>query len=301
MNIELEKYVFEGAEEGVNFTVLGAIHGNEKCGTRAIRRVLEAVDQGKITFKKGKVTFMPICNPRAYEEDKRYIERNLNRFMSRKENPQRYEDHIDNVLCPVLEETDYLLDLHSYTSPGDAFVLLDTSEPHNLEYGRAVGVPCILYGWAEALKTSADLVDEAQAIGTCEYVRAHGGNALTLECGTHDHPRAADVGFQAIINLLRHFDLADVDKSLDIHDLPSGKAYEVKMINAHLKLRDGDFVQDWRHMDHAAQGTVVARYEDGKEVKMPEDAFILLPKRNTEVGHEWFFWGVAEKNDTAAA
>ena len=47
MKIELEKHVFEGAQDGKHFVVLGAVHGNEKCGPQAIRRVLELFYQKK--------------------------------------------------------------------------------------------------------------------------------------------------------------------------------------------------------------------------------------------------------------
>ena len=293
--IELEKYIFEASESGQNFTVLGAVHGNEKCGPKGIRRILQAIDDGKITIKSGSVTFMPICNPRAYDEDVRFIERNLNRFMYPKDNPEKYEDHIDNVLCPVLKNSDYVLDLHSYTSKGGAFIFLENLDEKNVGFANCLGVPRIVYGWADAMQGSDDLEDKRQAMGTTEYAREFGATALTLECGNHTHPRGADIAFQAILNALEYLEIAEVDESLHIRDLPDDGNYNIRMQGAYLKLRDGDFIQDWKHMDFLEAGTVVARYEDGEELSMPKDGYVVLPKRDTHISHEWFYWGIEDK------
>ena len=37
--------------------------------------------------------------------------------------PAEYEDHVANVLCPLLAEHDVLLDLHSFRTPGEPFVM----------------------------------------------------------------------------------------------------------------------------------------------------------------------------------
>ena len=58
--------------------VMGAIHGNEKCGTIAIDRVMSEIDSGHLKIVKGQGDLpIPIANPKAYELDQRYFERNL--------------------------------------------------------------------------------------------------------------------------------------------------------------------------------------------------------------------------------
>src|ERR1700733_9015107 len=104
---------------GPNFLVMGSVHGNEKCGTTAIRRVMQEIDSGKLTITRGQLTFVPIANPRAFDEDKRYIERNLNRYLVPMKNPDCYEAQLGNILCPMLEQCDVHLSIHSYTVGGD--------------------------------------------------------------------------------------------------------------------------------------------------------------------------------------
>ncbi len=287
-----EIFVFEGNAPGPSLTVLGAVHGNEKCGPKAINRIMGLIKTGSITIAKGKVTFVPICNPRAYDQNVRFTERNLNRFFYPKDNPVHYEDYLDLVLCPVVEKTDYLLDLHSYTSQGGAFIFLDNLDKRNLAFAEALAIPRMIYGWAEALKASGDVVDKKQAMGTTEYAREFGALALTLECGTHLHPRAADVGFQAILNSLKFLGLATFDDNLNITDFPDEGSYSIRMQGAYLKTRAGDFTREWKNMDKLKKGDVIARYDDGEEITVPRDGFIVLPKRDTIIGHEWFFWGI---------
>lgn len=293
-DMEPEIFVFEGQKEGPSFSVLGGVHGNEPCGSEAIDRILRAVEAGQIQITCGTLTCIPVCNPRARKQGVRFVERNLNRFMYPKEKPEFYEDYLDNILCPVLEKSDYVLDLHSYTSPGEAFLFLENRDEENSSFAEGLGVPRAIYGWADALQDSEDVADKRQAMGTTEYAREHGAVSITLECGTHDHPRAVDVGFQAILNALLFLNIANIDKALHIHDLPDSGHYTIKMEGAYLKTKEGDFTQDWKNLDFVSKDTVVARYDDGDEIIMPMDAFIVLPKRNTVLGHEWFFYGTEE-------
>jgi acyl-CoA synthetase (AMP-forming)/AMP-acid ligase II len=48
-----------------------------------------------------------------------------------------------------------------------------------------------------------------EGYGTTEFMRFSGGYAVTLECGTHDDPKAADIGYAAIRNTLAQLQLVD--------------------------------------------------------------------------------------------
>ena len=76
---------YTGAADGPRVIFLGAVHGNEACGTTAIRRAIATLQSGELTLLQGCVTFVPICNPRAYAENTRFIDRNLNRHFYPKE------------------------------------------------------------------------------------------------------------------------------------------------------------------------------------------------------------------------
>ncbi len=290
-----EILTFDSGVEGSTLTVLGAVHGDEPCGPRAIKRVLAAIESGKIRLLKGKFVTIPVVNLLAEEKNVRFVERNLNRFLYPKENPKDYEDFLDLKICPVLEETDYLLDLHSYHSKGSAFVFLGVRDEANISYARALGVPRIIYGWADAMKANDDVADKREAMGTTEYSREFGAISVTLECGHHHNPEAADVGFNAILNAMKYTGIAEVDEDLFVTSIPESESYDIKMGGMFLKTRAGKFLEDWTNMNPVSTGDVIARYDDGEEVSMPEDGFLVLPHKEAPIMSNWFFWGVPEK------
>ena len=54
-------------EPGPTLTVLGAVHGNERCGAEAIGRMIKDVDDGFVILKRGTLQLVPVTNPRAYQ------------------------------------------------------------------------------------------------------------------------------------------------------------------------------------------------------------------------------------------
>ncbi|MGZ5131365.1 MAG: succinylglutamate desuccinylase, partial [Caldimonas sp.] len=113
---------------GTRLIVLGAVHGNETCGTRAIERVAAEIDAGSLRLVAGRLTLVPVANPLAYAEQRRAGDRNLNRKLAPTATPHDFEDHVANWLCPLLAAHEVLLDLHSFQSPGKPFVLLGPSD-----------------------------------------------------------------------------------------------------------------------------------------------------------------------------
>ena len=122
-NANLRSHRITGLARGPKLIVTGAVHGNETAGTQGIRRMLAEIDSGDIEIVRGSVTFVPVCNPLAYNQMRRMGERNLNRRLQPTATPQDFEDRIANALCPLLATHEVLLDLHSFRSPGQPFVM----------------------------------------------------------------------------------------------------------------------------------------------------------------------------------
>ena len=75
----LETIRFHGLKAGPKLLVFGAVHGNETCGPNAIARVIEDCRAGRVSIQRGEVTFLPVANPKAYRQNTREGDRNLNR------------------------------------------------------------------------------------------------------------------------------------------------------------------------------------------------------------------------------
>lgn len=119
-----ESIQFTSLQPGPRLIVTGAVHGNETCGTVAVRRVLDDIEQGRLNLVAGTVTFVPVSNPLAYAKRQREGDRNLNRKLAPTAEPHEFEDHVANWLCPLLAQHDALLDLHAFRTPGEAFAMI---------------------------------------------------------------------------------------------------------------------------------------------------------------------------------
>lgn len=305
-----ESIHFAAATPGPRLIVTGAVHGNETCGTVAIRRVLDEIGQGRIEIVAGEVSFVPVTNPLAYERRQRQGDRNLNRRLAPTEEPREFEDHVANWLCPLLARHDVLLDLHSFHTPGEPFVMVGpedncgTLEPfaHAAdEEALAVrlGVRRIVDGWLDtyaagvkqrAARHAGDAevpldLDPDYGVGTTEYMRRMGGWAFTLECGQHDDPRSPDVAYRAILNSLAHLRLIDApppQPATGVEALHLGEVVD--------KLHAGDrFSRAWSSFDAVRAGELIGTRHDGTPVHAPTDGRIVFPNPAAMAGQEWFY------------
>ena len=129
----IEKYVFNGENNGLNLLILGGVHGNETAGVKAGLKVISELQQGKIKLKNGRLTIVPVCNPEAYKKGVRSVEENLNRVMKIHQNPQSYEQRLANEICPLIKESRMLLDLHSTHCQGDVpFAFCDYADEYDV-------------------------------------------------------------------------------------------------------------------------------------------------------------------------
>ena len=309
---------YAAAAPGTRLIVLGAVHGNETCGTRGIERVIAEIDAGSLVLRTGRVTFVPVTNPLAYAHQRRAGDRNLNRKLGPTDTPREFEDHVANWLCPLLAAHEVLLDLHSFTAPGVPFVFMgpkDNAGPvepfdraaREEALARRLGVGRAVDGWlttyaggvarrqAHAAKfpeASLDL-DPRFGIGTTEYMRSIGGSALTLECGQHEDPAAPEVAYRAIVNTLAHLGVTDAPD-------PRPAAMEclsLSEVTDRLHPEDS-FVQPWRSFDPVAEAQPIGTRHDGSAIVAPFAGFIVFPNPSAEPGHEWFY--LARSSDRLA-
>jgi predicted deacylase len=305
---------YTGQGAGPRVIIMGATHGNETCGTQAIARVMAELDAGRLHIVNGSVTFVPIVNPLAYAKNTRSGDRNLNRDLSPKANPQDFEDRIANWLCPLLASHDVLLDLHSFNAAhGEPFVMvgpLDNQGPiepfaHMREeraLARRLGVRRFVTGWMAAYgggvqrrsRRSSSNVGAAEletvlryGMGTTEYMRSTGGYALTLECGQHLDPQAPEVAYRAIMNTLAHLKLiaAPAPEPIPFEDMEA-----LQMVVVHDKLDAGDkFTRTWASFDPLQEGEQIGVRADGTPVVAEFAGRILFPDTNAGPNQEWYY------------
>jgi predicted deacylase len=302
---------------GPKLIVLGAVHGNEVCGTLAIRRLIREIESGAVRIERGSLTLVPVTNPLAYQLKRRQGDRNLNRNMRMTDEPQDFEDYVANVLCPLLQAHDVLLDLHSFHTSGTPFALIGPrNNAGDLEpFAKAeaeeamalrLGVGRFVEGWLETytqgvkdrLARGADASID-YGVGTTETMRRYGGIAITLECGQHDDDTAPQVAYEAILRTLAHLGM--------VHDAapPPIKKHEViRLYQVIDRLHPEDrFSRDWRSFEIIKRGELIARRRDGTALIADRDGWIVFPNPTAQVDQEWFYLAEASqrlaKDDTA--
>ena len=299
----LRTLTYHGLAPGPRLLVLGAVHGNETCGTQAIVQTMAEIDSGTL------------ANPLAYARGQRGGERNLNRNMRTSAIPQDFEDRLANTLCPLLDSHEVLLDLHSFHTGGEPFVMI--GPPNNcgdLEpFGKAAeemalalhtGAPRILEGWLETYargvqrRASAPLAEGARraqslisdtnyGVGTTEYMRSRGGYGVTLECGQHGDPQAVQVARHALRQTLA---LLGIAPSLPLAPAPAGRDI-LRLVDVTDRAHTGDTLsRDWNSFDPVQAGEVIGMRHSGEAVTAPSDGFVVFPNPQAEVGNEWFYF-----------
>ena len=306
---------FTGPNPGPRLIITGAVHGNETCGTKAIHRVLDDIENKRLSIASGSVTFVPITNPLAYARGERAGDRNLNRNLYPVPQPVDFEDHVANWLCPLLAQHEVLLDLHSTRAQNPAFAMLGpennsgalqpfTHFDKERALARRLGVHRFVDGWLgtyakgverrvrDKVVTGEDAkqhnrlnTDPRYGVGTTEYMRSVGGYAITLECGAHYDPSSPEVGYRAIVNTLAFLGL-----SSSAAPAPVEKVEALRMVEVHDKNNAGDtFSRTWASFDPLRKGDLIATRQDGTRLFAEDDGCILFPDALAEPGNEWFY------------
>lgn len=301
----LRAHHFAGFAAGPQLIVLGAVHGNEAAGTRGIERVLAELDGGRWRVERGRLTLVPVTNPLAYARGTRMGERNLNRRLLPTDAPRVYEDHIANTLCPWLAAHDVLLDLHSFRSPGQPFVMCGPADNRGAlepfacaaaegRLAEHLGPARIVDGWMSAYAQGAarrrargllEDADPSYGIGTTEYMRSQGGYGVTLECGQHDDAGGPAVAYRAIRQAVALLGLADLPLAP-----PTAPLERLRLMTVvDREHADDRFAKTWTSFDRLHAGELIATRHDGSPVRAEHDGHIVFPDPTAKPGHEWFY------------
>jgi predicted deacylase len=308
---------FASLDPGPRLIVLGGVHGDETCGTVGIERTLAELDSGALQLLRGELTLVPVANPLARRLKRREGERNLNRLFKPTpagQAPADYEARITDLLCPLLERHDVLLDLHSFQSEGEAFAMIGprdntgTLEPfaRAFEEGQLalhMGTSRVVEGWLDiyaaglAQRAGGKPADEAALAfgwGTNEYMRSRGGYGVTLECGQHQDPAAPEVAHRAIRAALRLLGMTAAEPGVE----PPAPPALLRLVSVTDRDSEDDrFVREWATFDPVAKGEPIGVRADGSVVAAERDGFIVFPNSAALPGTEWFYFAVESERD----
>ncbi len=287
----LENLTFKSETSGTSLVIFGAIHGNEPAGTAAIRNICQKFDSGELKLTKGQVTFIPVANPKAYSENTRFIEEDLNRVFKDTEDPQSYEQTLANELGRYIKESDAFLDIHTTSAPGPTCVFIDFPTLENTAFAEAMGMEYAITGWPSVYAHNPNGLD---SYDTTRYAYEHGKIGIIIECGQHEESNAVLIAERSIVRALAHFEMIDPTLITPISVI---RQKTVAMERIIYKEHENDVLtKEWKHLEEVEAGTNIAIRENGDTLVAEKELVLLLPKHSAKAGQEWFYTGVKSES-----
>ncbi len=276
----IKAFTYSSLNPGKKLLIFGCIHGDETCGPRAIAQIQEQLDNGDLVLKNGSVTFIPVCNPKAAIQNTRFTEENLNRVFNTPNDGSTYERQLATVLTPFVKQSDYLLDIHSFHTPGEpvAFQDFDGAERH--AFTRIQSAPYLIVGWPDVYAK-----EDVAAFSTEKFAFENGVVATTLEAGSHTDPQSIPNAVQSILNTMGFLGL------IDFTPTPREDMTEIRVTKVVIKAQEGTFAQDFKNITFLNAGDLIATYADGTQLTMPTDGYLFMPNPTGLIGQEWFYLG----------
>ena len=255
----------------IGATILAIVHGNEWAGLASVNSVLEHIISGTIQIRYP-VAFA-LGNPQAAIQNKRFLERDLNRSFDRSQTDLLEEKRADQ-LESILAETAWLLDIHQTRElSAQAFFIFPFTESA-FKFARSVGpAHPIVTHWGKPFSAEGRCTDE--------YVNRKGGTGITIELGRNSFdPYHISVGVDAILWTLRTAgELAGFDPLIQLNreSRSMGDIYTWAAVVPWPEEGEAVLEPGWFNFKEVNAGQLLGRV--GKlEIKAPESGHILFPK-----------------------
>lgn len=266
-----------GKEDGPTSIILAGVHGDEKCGVEAIKKILP-----NLQIEKGRVS-IGFGNPQAIEVNKRFMDINLNRMFKNddlisKNEKESYEYRRAQFLKSYLNQADALLDIHaSHTPNSKPFIIC---EPNAKEVVKYLPVDLIVSGF-----------DRLEPGGTDYYMNSIGKIGICVECGYLGDTQSAQTAEESIQVFLKARGHMEGEK------ISREKSY-IQMTDIYLTKTDSFVLSKlFDDFETVARNQIIGT-DGGKDVKAGKDGVILFARNRQQIGDEAFLLG-ENKNSLA--
>ena len=289
---------FDSGEKNNLMILVGALHGNEMAGYKAINNVFQELRESK-TKINGRIVGIA-GNLQAIEAKKRFIEHDMNRawkpeiinrVLNTPEEELTYEDRELKELHDILDDlgcqdykNKYLIDLHT-TSADNGIFLVHPGLPSHDSVAKALRLPTVIN------------LDVHLPGTLLKYMRKYGFTSFAFEAGQIGSAKAIEIHTFGVWELLHKAGIIDHSRELAhlIH-------YEEILASIHKPLpgtvrvlhRHEIQPQDYFHMkpgyenfQTVSKGELLAEDKHG-EIHAPLDGLIFMPLYQNE-GNDGFF------------
>jgi uncharacterized protein len=262
--------------------IIGAMHGNERCGRLALERLAAELTAGHLALCAGSLLLVH-GNPEASRLERRHSERgtDLNRLFNYEfvndlsAADWTAEHHRALALRPLLESVDALLDLHSTTAPTPPFAIASRVPASEL-FASALGLDYVTLGW-----DGPGLLGDRVSLAPLTLRQLP---AVAVECGQHDDPAAPELAYRCARAALAYFGL--LEEPTPRREQPP----ERLVIRAAIKrpCESFRFVRPLRGMERLAAGEVLGQ-GDYLVMSVREPCRVIMPNDRVAVGDDLLY------------
>ena len=256
------------SREGAHVVVVGATHGNEPAGVKAMVAFHQQLQNGKIQLQSGKVTLL-LGNPQAFQKDQRYVDWDLNRSFNEPDDTTIEGRRAAEIIQYLEQHRDIaaLLDLHS-VSIGDFKICVyekDNAQSMNLTISIS-DIPLHFIYHPEHMPGA--LITAAGQRHIC---------GLIVECGNHQSKQGSHTALSHMQALLAHYQMLSTSVEAPKRKIPTIEQYE--SIGAIQTGPNFKFlIPDVATGTKLAKGQLFAK-DDDREHIAPRECYIVVPSR----------------------
>ena len=296
---------YDGGKPGPLLIAIGAMHGNEPMGIKAIAMLEKMLEVEPITnpgFEFQGTFIGMIGNLSAYNRHERFIDKDMNRQWSKEHIDKIQKLNSDELDTEDLEMLDilrtikeacakynptklYILDLHTTSSFGGIFSI-PAENNESLEIAKNLHAPVVM-GMLKGIKGTSLHYFKTENM-PLETV------TITFEAGQHEEHKSINRAIAAIVNLLRTVKMVESDDVENIHDQIlleySRNLPEVtELVMRHGVSEEDEFKMKpgYTSFQEVKKGEVLAVDKNG-QILCPEAGRLLMPLYQQK-GEDGFF------------
>jgi len=270
-------FSFDSGQPGPHLMINALTHGNEVCGALVVKELL---DLG-LRPRRGRLT-LAFANVAAYQnfdpqqpDVSRFVDQDLNRVWTADLLNDLSQDSVElrraRQLRPVIDQVDFLLDLHSMHERCAPLAVCGPLDK-GLELARTVQSPA----WI--------IRDEGHPEG-CR-MRDYAGfgdpqspkNALLVECGQHWEASALTVGRDVTARFMKALGVIDTGDLPDNWYQPTEQALRVVCVTEPVVAASHDFhfVDNYTGLETFTEAGSIIAWKDGTAVRTPYPNCVLV-------------------------
>lgn len=247
-------------------TLQAITHGNEVGGLEVLLSLLGMLRSGLLQpqFSLG----FALGNPAAAAEDRRFLERDLNRSFGQSASSS-LEEKRARELEPMLEGSQFFLDIHQTIEPSTRpFFIFPYTVP-SFAFAQAIsgGVPIVTH-WGSSFSKDGMCSDE--------FVNQRGGVGITLELGQKGfNPYHRGVGVLLALAAIEYAGRMLKSRQASRIEARDTEVYTWKAVVAHFE--GAELNEGLYNFQHVSSGETLGRTQDGL-LRAQESGYLLFPK-----------------------